>query len=316
MVELAALEKDLRVYKRYDQGGFFMGLRIRTNVPSLTAQRSMSENNANVGKSFEKLSSGYRINRASDDAAGLAISETLRGEVRGLNVAKRNANDAISMVQVTEGSMNEMSNILIRMRELSVQASTDTYGEREKGFLNKEYVQLADEIDRIANTTEFNGNKIFDTKSDKNQFVVQVGTHASAVEDNADTIMMNLEGVKISTGSLGIGKKSELGSNEIGDASPSREDIVGKIKVIDSALDHISGQRATLGSIQSRLDSAINSISISVENKETAKSRIKDVDFAEETAKMTQSKIMMQSNISVLAQANAAPEQVLSLLRN
>ncbi len=293
-----------------------MGLRIRTNVPALTAQRWMSENNGNVGKSFEKLSSGYRINRASDDAAGLAISETLRGEVRGLNVAKRNANDAISMVQVTEGSMNEMSNILIRMRELAIQASTDTYGDREKSFLNKEYVQLADEIDRIANTTEFNGNKIFDTKNEKNQFVIQVGTHASAIEDNADTLMMDLAGVKISTESLGLGKKSEVGADAVGDATPSREDIVGKLNLIDTALDQIAGQRSTLGSIQSRLDSAITSISTSVENKETAKSRIKDVDFAEETSKMTQNKILMQSNLSVLAQANAAPEQVLSLLRN
>ena len=158
-----------------------MGMRIRTNVSAITAQRFMSDNRDAMAKNLERLSSGYRINKSSDDAAGLAISESLRGKVRGLNVAKRNANDAVSMVQVAEGSMNEMTNILIRLRELTVQSATDTLGNKERGYLNTEYTQLGDELDRIGNTTEFNGIKIFDKEQKRDQFVIQVAAQSSAV---------------------------------------------------------------------------------------------------------------------------------------
>jgi flagellin len=291
-----------------------MGMRIRTNVPAITAQRFMSDNKDAMSKSLEKLSSGYRINKSADDAAGLAISESLRGKIRGLNVAKRNANDAVSMVQVAEGSMNEMTNILIRLRELTVQASTDTIGERERSFLNREYTQLADEIDRIGNSTEFNGIKIFDKEADRDQFVIQVGTNGTTPDLNTDTIAISLAGLKFNTSDLGIGKEAEIGSLD-GSAGPSLEDISSKLNVIDEALNKIASERATLGSVQSRLGSALSNLAINVENMETAKSRIKDVDFASETAELTQARILTSSTTAVLQQANAAPEQVLQLLR-
>lgn len=291
-----------------------MGMRIRTNVPAITAQRFMSDNKDAMSKSLERLSSGYRINKSSDDAAGLAISESLRGKIRGLNVAKRNANDAVSMVQVAEGSMNEMTNILIRLRELTTQSSTDTIGERERSFLNREYTQLADEIDRIGNSTEFNGIKIFDKASDRDQFVIQVGTNGTSPESNTDTISISLAGLKFNTQDLGLGKGAEIGSLD-GSAGPSLDEISGKLNTIDEALNKIASERATLGAVQSRLGSALSNLGINVENMETAKSRIKDVDFAEETATLAQSRILTSASTSVLQQANAAPEQVLQLLR-
>ncbi len=291
-----------------------MGMRIRTNVPAITAQRFMSDNKDAMSKSLERLSSGYRINKSADDAAGLAISESLRGKIRGLNVAKRNANDAVSMVQVAEGSMNEMTNILIRLRELTVQSSTDTIGDRERSFLNREYTQLADEIDRIGNSTEFNGIKIFDKEADRDQFVIQVGTNGTTPDQNNDTIAISLAGLKFNTSDLGIGKEAEIGSVD-GGAGPSLEEISSKLNVIDEALNKIASERATLGSVQSRLGSALSNLAINVENMETAKSRIKDVDFASETAELTQARILTSSSTAVLQQANAAPEQALQLLR-
>jgi len=291
-----------------------MGMRIRTNVPALTAQRFMSDNKDAMSKNLERLSSGYRINRSSDDAAGLAISESLRGKIRGLNVAKRNANDAVSMVQVAEGSMNEMTNILIRLRELAVQSSTDTLGDRERGFLNREYTQLADELDRIGNSTEFNGIKIFDENQDRDNFIIQVGTNGTAPEMNQDTISISLKGLKFSTESLGIGKANEIGPSGDGEA-PSRDEIANRLTTIDDALSRIANERATLGSVQSRLGSALSNLSVNVENMETAKSRIKDVDFASETAELTQNRILVASTTSVLSQANQSPEQALQLLR-
>lgn len=295
-----------------------MGMRIRTNVSSLTAQRYMTENNASLATSLERLSSGYRINRSADDAAGLAISESLRGKVRGLGVAQRNANDAVSLVQIAEGGMNEMTNILIRLRELSVQAATDTIGERERGYLNREYTQMVDELDRIALSTEFNGTKIFDPNGTKSEFIIQVGTNGTDPSLNTDTIKIGLEGLKFNSTSLGLGKNSEIGPKDFtsGDAGPSRDEISAKLGVVDSALDRIASERATLGSIQGRLNTAIGALGSSIENMDSAKSRIKDVDFASETAKMTQNKILLQSNLSVLSQANAMPEQALQLLRN
>ncbi|NBQ53198.1 MAG: flagellin FliC, partial [Proteobacteria bacterium] len=197
-----------------------MGMRIRTNVSSLTAQRFLSDSNSQLQSSMEKLSSGYRINKSADDAAGLAISESLRGKVRGLNVAQRNANDAVSLVQVAEGGMNEMTNILVRLRELSVQSSTDTIGDRERGYLNREYTQLVDELDRIGSSTEFNGTKIFDPNNTQSQFVIQVGTNGTAPEENIDTIRIGLEGLKFNSESLGLGKGAEIGPAELGGTAP------------------------------------------------------------------------------------------------
>jgi flagellin len=291
-----------------------MGMRIRTNVPAITAQRFMSDNKDAMNKNLERLSSGYRINKSADDAAGLAISESLRGKIRGLNVAKRNANDAVSMVQVAEGSMNEMTNILIRLRELTVQSATDTLGEKERSYLNREYTQLADELDRIGNSTEFNGIKIFDKESDREQFVIQVGTNGTLPEQNVDTISVDIAGLKFNTEDLGIGKGSEIGGVD-GEKGPDLSEISSKLNVLDNALTKIASERATLGSVQSRLGSALSNLSINVENMETAKSRIKDVDFASETAELTQNRILTSSTTAVLQQANQMPEQALQLLR-
>lgn len=293
-----------------------MGMRIRTNVSSLTAQRHMTNNNSDMQNSMEKLSSGYRINKSADDAAGLAISENLRGQIRGLNVAKRNANDAISLVQVAEGSMNEMTNIMIRLRELTTQSASDTLGDKERTFLNKEYTQLVDEMDRIAKSTEFNGTKMFDEANEMTEFVIQVGTRGTEPDENIDTLKINLEGLKFSAESLGFGKESEIGAKEVGDTGPARQEIAEKLTTIDTALERFANERATLGAVQNRLGSAISNLGISIESQEAAKSRIKDVDFASETAVMTQARIMTQANLATLSQANATPEMALSLLRS
>ena len=294
-----------------------MGMRIRTNVTSLVAQRHLSNNNKTLGESLERLSSGYRINKSRDDAAGLAVSENMRGKIRGLNQAKRNANDAVSMLQVAEGAMNEMGNILIRMRELTVQASSDTLADRDRSFLNREYVQLANEIDRIAATAEFNENKFFVADSDnpRTEYIIQVGPNNTPIESNQDTLSINLEGLKFTTADLGINTESEIGPKNMDEEGPSRNDIAGKLTTIDDALERVASERATLGSMQSRLDSTINNLSISIENLNTSMSRIRDVDYASETSLLAKQRILSQSNLSVLSQANQLPEMALSLLR-
>jgi flagellin len=292
-----------------------MGMRIRTNVSSLTAQRFMSQNNKSMNDSVDKLASGYRINKSADDAAGLAISENLRGKIRGMGVAKRNANDAISMVQVAEGTMNEMTNILIRLRELTVQASSDTIGDKERGFLNREYTQLVDEMDRTAIVTEFNGIKLFDKENDKTEFVIQVGTNSEDSDTDPNTIKVDIEGLKFDSEKLGLSNEAEIGPESGEDTGPSREDISAKLGTLDDALGKIASERATIGAIQNRLGSSIANLGVSIENSMVAKSRIKDVDFASETANLAQARIMRSSNVSVLAQANQAPEMALQLLR-
>ncbi len=291
-----------------------MGMRIRTNVSSLTAQRQTSLNNKAQAKSLERLSSGYRINKSADDAAGLAVSEGLRAKVRGLNVARRNANDGVSMVQIAEGAMNEMSNMLIRLRELTVQSASDTIGTKERGYLNREYNQLVDEMDRVINVTEFNGRKLF--QSEEETYVIQVGTNYSAPEENEHTITIDLQGLNFNTQSEGIelGKGAIIGPTEEEDA-PSRDAIAGRISNITNALGRLASERATLGSVQSRLDSTINNLGTSIEGMQAAKSRIRDVDFAAESSRLSQSRVMLASSTSVLSQANAVPEMALQLLR-
>jgi flagellin len=291
-----------------------MGMRIRTNVPSLITQRYMSDNQEKLQGSMERLSSGYRINKSADDAAGLAVSSSMNAKIRGLNMARRNANDAISMIQVAEGSMNEMSNVVVRLRELTVQAASDTIGDAERGYLNREYTQLVDEFDRIAKTTEFNGTFLFDS-ADKLEYVVQVGTNGSDPAENRDTIKVNLEGLQFNSEDLGLGKEAEIGPVTSGGSAPTRDEIAGRLTTIDDALTRLASERATLGSVQSRMQSSINNLSINVENLDTARSRIMDVDFAAETAKFTQNRILLSASASVLGQANAAPEVALQLLR-
>lgn len=291
-----------------------MGMRIRTNVSSLTTQRYAAENQQKMQSSMEKLASGYRINKSADDAAGLAVSEAINAKTRGLNVGRRNANDAVSMIQTAEGAMNEMTNIVVRMRELTVQAASDTIGDTERGYLNKEYVQLTNELDRIKNTAEFNGTFFFSEEAN-DEFVVQVGTNGSSPDENIDTITIKLDGLKFDTEALGLGNESEIGPSETGGSGPSRDEIAGKLGTLDNVLSRFASERATLGAQQSRFQSAINNLGISVENLTTAKSRIKDTDFAAETAKLAQARILTQASTSTLSQANASSDIAVSLLR-
>ncbi len=294
-----------------------MGLRIRTNVASLSAQRKLGETSGNLQESMGKLSSGYRINKAADDAAGLAISETLKGKVRSLQQAQRNANDAVSFVQVAEGGMNEVSNILIRLKELATQSASDTIGDTERSYTNKEYVQLVDEIERISNSTEFNGTKLLlgaDANDGVNELVFHVGAGTGSV-NNVDTINFDISTLSLKPlEDLGLGREAEVGPMNVDDDF-TRETAAEKLVTLESAIQTIASKRATLGAKQSRLSSSINNLGIQIENMSAANSRIRDVDFASETANYTQQKILQQGGASILSQANQLPEIALTLLR-
>lgn len=293
-----------------------MGLRIKTNVPSLTAQRRLRDTTSAMGSNMEKLASGYRINKSADDAAGLAISETLTGKIRSMNQAKRNASDGVSLIQVAEGSMNEISNILIRLRELATQSASDTLGNLERSYTNKEYTQLVEEIDRIANTTEFNGLSLLGG-ADKNNGVGELTIHVGAGDGqtpNTDTISIDIDSVKLDAENiLGLTREAEIGPMDV-DGEFDRQTAADKLTVLDTAIKRVAGNRATLGAKQSRLESTINNLGIQVENMSTSRSRIRDVDFAEVTAEFTQNRILGQAGASVLAQAQAIPELALKLL--
>lgn len=297
--------------------GLKMGLRIRTNVASLVAQRRMGQTTDSMKESMAKLSSGYRINKSADDAAGLAISENMRGKIRSMKQATRNANDAISMVQVAEGGMNEVSNILIRLKELATQAASDSIGDTERSFTNKEYVQLVDEIERISKTTEFNGYKVLqgaDGNDGVNELSFHVGSGDGTIA-NTDTIEINIDDIKIDPAEdLNLGRDAEIGPMEA-DGDFERTTAAEKITNIDNAITNLASKRATLGAKQNRLISTVNNLGIQIENMSAANSRIRDVDFAEETANFTQQRILQQGGASVLTSANQMPEIALSLLR-
>lgn len=276
-----------------------MGLRINTNVASLNAQRNLLGTKWGLDKSLEKLSSGYRINRAGDDAAGLAISENLRAQIRGLKQASRNASDGVSLVQVAEGGLNEVSSILIRLRELAVQAASDTIGPVERQFLNVEYDQLVSEVDRIADGTEFNGTQLLSGTGSILDF--QVGTKN---DPNIDRLSFDASKADANSAALGINLTS------VADKASAQNSLAA----IDSAIVSVSAMRADFGAIQNRLQSTIGNIAVSVENLSAANSRIRDVDIAEETAEMTKNNILLQAGTSVLAQANQSSNTALQLL--
>ena len=276
-----------------------MGLRINTNVASLQAQGSLSKVNKESQESFSKLSSGTRISKAADDAAGLAISEKMKAEIRSTQQANRNANDGISLAQTAESSLGETSSILVRMRELAIQSSSDTVGDSERGMANLEYQQLKSEMDRISQVTEFNGKKLLDGSGEKLEF--QVGTGADEFQDrigldpmtlNSSISSMGVEGVDITT----------------------KEAAQGSLQSLDSAVEKISGQRAVLGSLQNRLTSTSNNLQVYAENMSAANSRIRDVDYADETAKQARNQILTAAGTSVLAQANMSSQSALKLI--
>lgn len=276
-----------------------MGLRINTNVASLNAQRNLLGTKWGLDKSLERLSSGYRINRAGDDAAGLAISENLRAQIRGLKQSSRNAQDGVSLVQVAEGGLNEISSIMIRLRELAVQAASDTIGPVERQFLNVEYDQLVSEIDRIADGTEFNGTQLLSGTGSVLDF--QVGTRN---DPNIDRLTFDASKADANSAALGINLTS------VADKASAQNSLAA----IDSAIVSVSAMRADFGAIQNRLQSTIGNIAVSVENLSAANSRIRDVDVAEETAELTRNNILLQAGTSVLAQANQTSNTALSLL--
>ena len=280
-----------------------MGLRIATNVTSLTSQRHLRQTRTALDRSLERLSSGYRINRAGDDAAGLAISEKLRAKIRGLVVAQRNASDGVSLIQVAEGGLNEVQNILVRLRELGVQAASDTIGDRERKYLDTEYQSLKEELDRVANGTEFNGTFLLDGTGGSLDFQVNTGGQNIL---GVDRISFDAFKLDVNVDRLGL---EELA---VGDKRAAQTSLA----TIDLAIENVSSIRAELGAIDNRLTSTVRNLGISVENLSAAKSRIKDVDIAEESAELTKHNILMQAGTSVLMQANSVPKLALTLLQN
>tara|TARA_Y100001954_G_scaffold238098_1_gene304185 strand:- start:9284 stop:10276 length:993 start_codon:yes stop_codon:yes gene_type:complete len=329
-----------------------MGFRINTNVPSIAAQRSLNQNTNQQTSTFAKLASGTRINKAADDAAGLAMSEKLKARIRGTKQAERNANDGISLIQTAEGALSEISNILIRLRELSVQASSDTIGDNERKFSNLEYQNLKEEIERISQVTEFNNKKLLNGEGDKYDF--QIGLYNDDFEDRIkyDAMFLNSTLSSLFGGEDAIKKQIDLRSqlreieysddfdNEI-ERVKAREalqasyvksltegnnnrvaglNVITKesaqlsLKNLDSAIQKVSGQRAELGALQNRLTSVINNLQVSHENLSATNSRIRDTDYANEAANGTRLTILQNMGTSVLSQANSNPQLALKLI--
>ena len=276
-----------------------MGLRINTNVPSIAAQRNLSITKNRLNSNLRKLSSGERITRAADDAAGLAISENLKSQIRSIRQAKRNADDGISLVQTAAGGLSEVSNIIIRLRELAVQAASDTVGDTERSFSDIEFQQLKDEVQRISQSSEFNGRKLLDGTSGLVE--IQIGANNDPFNDR---IRYDGSEVVATLDSLGLSAE----------AVSSKQGAQVALERLDDALVKVNGVRANLGAIQNRLTSVIQNLGVTEENFSEANSRIRDVDVAAETADMTKNNILNQAGVSVLAQANQAPNFALSLL--
>ena len=276
-----------------------MGLRINTNVTSLAAQRTLSANNAEQATTLGKLSSGSRIVKSADDAAGLAISEKLKAQIRGVNQAERNANDGISLIQTAEGGLSETSSILIRLRELAVQSSSDTVGDAERKYTDLEYQNLKQEMERISQVTEFNGKKLLNGSGDK--FDLQVGINN---DDFQDRIKYDAAKQNAGLEALGVAELS-VGTKESSQTS---------LAAVDMAIQNVSGQRAELGAVQNRLTSTINNLQTSSENLSAANSRIRDTDFAAEAAKNTKMSILTSAGTSVLSQANSQGQSALKLI--
>lgn len=266
-----------------------MGLRINTNTQSLVAQRFFGVSSAAQKDSLEHLSSGTRINRAADDAAGLAISEKMKGQIRSIRQDVRNANDGISMIQTAEGGMNEIGSILIRFRELSIQAASDTVGETERGFIDKEVQQMKEEVNRISNTVEYNGRKVLNGTGDA--LDIQVGAFNNP---NEDRFRFDVAKTNVSLSALNLDGVNTL------DKESSRNNLA----TIDEAFKTLVSNRAELGALQNRLQSTVNNLMVYDENLNTANSRIRDTDMAVETAQLARANILSSAGIAVLSQAN------------
>lgn len=276
-----------------------MGMRISTNIASINATRNLMKSQDAIQSSYAQLSSGSRINKASDDAAGLSISEKDTAQIRSLRQANRNANDGVSLVQVAEGGLSEISNIVIRLRELGMQAASDTVGDQERGFINKEVTQLKSEIQRIASVTRWGDNRLLDGTSPKFDF--QVGANNNEFEDRISF-----------DGTVNVATLDSLGLSEIDYAT--KEGAQQGLKPLDSALGKVNEVRANLGAMQNRLVSTISNLGVAEENVSAARSRIKDTDVAQATADLTKNNILLQSGVSTLSQANQTPSLAMKLL--
>jgi flagellin len=273
-----------------------MSLRINQNIDAFNSYRNLSVTQGQMSKSLEKLSSGFRINRAADDAAGLAISEGLRAQTGGLKVAVRNAQDGISVVQTAEGALTETHSILQRMRDLAVQASNDgALSDTDKAKADKEYQALALELDDIANKTSFNGTKLLDGSYSAKTF--QVGANSG------DTLSVTIGDMKAATILTAVGELTD------------KTKAAAALTNVDKAIATVSTERAGLGAVQNRLEHKINNLNVAVENLSASESRIRDTDMAQEMMSFTRSQILSQAGTAMLAQANQAPQGVLSLLR-
>ena len=284
-----------------------MPVRIFNNIASLNAQRTLSNNNDRLATSVERIASGIRINRGADDAAGLAISEALRSDIRGLRQAVRNANDGISLINVAEGALNEQSSILIRLRELASQAATGTVGSTERATIQLEFTALRNEIDRIANTTQFNGQGLVDgslasTVSSTNQVFIQVGIDSGVNSQINLNTEINLQAVTSS--SLGV----DVLSVTAADAALTTLDS------INTAISQVTQSRGSVGAVQNRLTRSVANLSVSIENLQAAESAIRDADIAGEIATLTRNQILVQTSTAMVGQANLLPQSILQLL--
>ncbi len=277
---------------------------INTNAYSLNAQRNVAKNDVGLASALERLSSGLRVNSAKDDAAGLAISERMSAQVRGMNVAIRNSNDGISMSQTAEGALGKVGDALQRMRELAVQARNASNSSSDKDSLNKEFQQLGAEITRVIGGTTFNGQTIIGSNAGGKDFQIGANTTTNDTITVTTTNMNNDGSITAVTGA----------SSKI-DSSQNAAAIKTVIDNIDGAIDKVNSERAMYGATQSRFDSVISNLQVSVENQSAARSRIMDADFATETANLSRAQILQQAGNAMIAQANQLPRQVLSLLR-
>jgi len=284
-----------------------MGIQIFNNIASVNARRLLDENSARLTQSIQRMSSGIRINKASDDAAGLAISEGLRSDIRTLRQAKRNANDGMSLVQITEGALQEQGNILIRLRELASQSANGTVGSTERASMQLEFSALRDEVDRISSTTEFNGQGLVDgslasSVSSSDHVLIQIGltNHANS-RMNLNTAVNLTE--MTSTG-LAIHNLSLT----------SADDALVALSELDTAINTMVASRGKIGAVQNRLATSVSTLSLTIENYSAAESQIRDADMAFEIAELTKNQILVQASTAMVSQANMIPQGVLSLL--
>lgn len=276
-----------------------MGLRIATNIPALNAHKNLYGLGNDQATTMARLSSGFRINKSSDDAAGLAISENLKAQIRGFKQANRNANDGISLVQVAEGGLSEVTNMLVRLRELAVQAASDTIGDRERGFVDIEYQQLKSEIDRISETTQFNGTPLLNGLGGK--LDIQVGVNNNQFNDR---ITFDAEASDSTLRAMGLEEQTVS----------TKLQAQNSLAVMDDAINYVNGMRANFGALQNRLQTVSQTLMTSDENYSAANSRIRDTDVAEESSKLAKNNVLMQAATAVIAQANQQNQLALKLL--